>query len=109
VLYLWVLVSFHYPFIWFADEARIRTRSSADGPSAALEAGKGSGLDLAGRNTVAINPSKISRNIRASTGSRTESSNPCGDIVDHCRYAWNTPVDRHRKIMAIALRQWARE
>jgi hypothetical protein len=29
------------------------------------------------------------------------------DIVDHCRYAWNTLIDQPWKIMSIALRDWA--
>jgi hypothetical protein len=29
------------------------------------------------------------------------------DIVDHCCYAWNTPIDQPWKIMSIARRDWA--
>jgi hypothetical protein len=29
------------------------------------------------------------------------------DIVDHCCYAWNTPIDQPWKIMSIAQRDWA--
>jgi hypothetical protein len=29
------------------------------------------------------------------------------DIVDHCRYAWNTLTDQPWKIMSIARRDWA--
>jgi hypothetical protein len=29
------------------------------------------------------------------------------DIVDHCRFAWNTLIDQPWKIMPIALRDWA--
>jgi hypothetical protein len=29
------------------------------------------------------------------------------DIVDHCRYAWNTLIGQPRKIMSIAQCDWA--
>ena len=29
------------------------------------------------------------------------------DIVDHCRYAWNTLIDQPWKIMSSAHRDWA--
>jgi hypothetical protein len=28
------------------------------------------------------------------------------DVVDHCCYAWNTPIDQPWKIMSVARRDW---
>jgi hypothetical protein len=29
------------------------------------------------------------------------------DVLDHCCYAWNTPIDQPWKIMSVARRDWA--